>query len=84
MLGAFADGKDIGIGGAHLVVDDDAAFDQNARRLGGFDVRPDADGHDQQRRRNDAAILQLQAFDVSLAEDGFGLGAEHRDDAAFQ
>ncbi len=84
VLGAFADGEDIGIRGAHLVVDDNAALDHQARRLGRLDVGADTDSHNQQRGRNDAAVLQLQALDMGLADNSFGLGVEYRNDAAVE
>ena len=50
-LGAFADREDVGIGGAHAAIDEDAAVDVEPGLLGERRVRPDAGGHDHQGRR---------------------------------
>ena len=81
-LGAFAEREDVGIGGPHAVVDDDAAIDGEPGLLGEPGVRPDADRHDHQRRRDDRAVGELDALDLAVAEDRLGVGLGDDLDAA--
>ncbi len=70
------------VGGLHAVIDDDAAIDGKAGILGEPDARPDADRHDDQRRRNDAAVVELDPLDLAVADDRFGVGLGDDLDAA--
>ncbi len=58
MFGAFADGEDGGIGGAHIVADHDAAVGVEPGRFGQGDVGADAHGHHHQIGGNLPAIGQ--------------------------
>ena len=66
-LGAFAERVDVGVVAAHAGVDDDAAVDGDAGLLGQRRVRPDADRHDDERRRNDRAVGELHLLDLAVA-----------------
>ena len=81
-LGAFAEREDVGIGGVHAVVDDDAAVDLQPGILGEADVRPDADRHHHQRGRDDRAVGELDALDLAVADDRLGVGLGDYLDAA--
>jgi hypothetical protein len=69
VLGALADGVHVGVVGAQLVVDDDAAFDLQARADGDVGVRPDAGCDHQQVAVQPPTVLEQHSLDV--------LGAEH-------
>ena len=64
MLGAFADREDVGIGGAHVVVDHDAAIDVEAGSAGQIDIGADADRHDHEVAGNLAAVGEPHALDA--------------------
>ncbi len=82
MLDAFAHRQDVRVGSAHGVVDLHAAPDGEPRLLGECHVRPDADGHDDQRARDLAPVVEPNALDLVLAENGMGVGlADHLDAA---
>src|SRR5690606_5602592 len=84
-LDAFADGENVWITGLHAVSNDDAAIDGKSRFPGQCGTRPNADGHDHQRRRDHSAILQLDALDPGIADNSLGAGlGDDLDAAAFE
>src|SRR6266851_8083209 len=71
MLRAFTNYIDVGIvDGAHMVVDHDGAFHSEARRDAEFGVRLDAGRHHQEVAVEGRPILEGEAGDTVLAEDG--------------
>jgi len=74
MLDAFADREDGRVGGAHSVIDDDAALHLESRRFGERRARANADRHDDELGRNARPVLELDCFDSVLAENGFRVG----------
>ena len=58
---AFAERKDVRVGGPHELVDHDAAIDSQTRPLGQSRVGADAHGHDDERGRDDRAVGELAA-----------------------
>jgi hypothetical protein len=73
VLGALADGVDVGVVGAQLVVDDDAALDLQARQDADVGVRPDAGGDDEEVGLDLPAVGQPHTADAVAADD---LGGE--------
>jgi len=73
-LGAFADGENVGIAGAHRRIDDDAAIDLDAGVLGELGVRPDADRHDDQVGGQPRAVREHDRLDLLLAQEHLGFG----------
>ena len=72
MLDAFAHGHDRRVARHHVIIDDDAAFDHDARRLGEPGGRADADRHDHDVGGEFATVLQLDAADLAVAAGDFG------------
>jgi hypothetical protein len=81
-LGAFAQGEDIGIAGAHGGVDHDTAVDGDARLLGELHVGADADRHHHQVSRQACAVVELDGLDAARAHDRLGVGPRQHLDAA--
>ena len=81
-LGAFAQGEDGGIAGAHGAVDHDAAIDGESRLLGELHVGPDADRHHHQGGGEPRAVVELNRLDLAVTRDRLGVGAGDHLDAA--
>ena len=64
MLDAFADGEDVGIAGAHLVVADDALVDRQAGGRGDLRDGPNAGADDDHVGVERRAVLEVQAGDA--------------------
>ncbi len=62
MLDTFAHRENIGIGGAHVVGDDDAAIDLKLGGLRQVNIRADADRQHHQVGGNKAPVGKLHAF----------------------
>ncbi len=73
---AFADGVDVGVGGAAGVVDDDAAAraHREPRRSGKFVARPDAGGEHDEVGLELGAVGKFQAVQAGVAGDDLGGG----------
>ncbi len=84
VLGAFADGVDARFFlAAHLVVDDDAAFDDEAAGAGEFGVGTDAGGDHDHVGVDDGAVGEVHGGHGAavVAQDGGGAGAGVHGDA---
>ena len=81
MLGAFTDGKNIGVAGGEVIVDDDAAIDGNPGAGRDFRVRLDADRDDDCIGRKDAAVFELDTFDMIVADESRGRDFQQHTDA---
>ena len=81
-FGAFTEGEDVGIAGAHTGVDDDPAIDRQSRIFGDAGVGPDPHRHDDEVRCDPRTVFEQHGLDLLFAEDGFGIGAAENFDAA--
>ncbi len=84
MFDAFADRVNVGIAGVQMVVDDHAAIAFESGRLGKNGIGADANRHDDDVSRQDAPVLELDAGDFSLSQDGLGIGGGVDFDAALK
>jgi hypothetical protein len=82
VLDALADGEDVGIAGAHVVADQNAAVDVEAGAASELDVGPDADGDDHEIGGYFAAVRQADAFRPFGAKNLLGLALREESDAA--
>jgi hypothetical protein len=64
-----------------VAVDHDAAVDGDARLLGELHVGPDADRHHHQVGWQARAVVELDALDATVADDGLGVGPRQHLDA---
>ena len=83
MLHALADRVDARVVGLHGVVDHDPALAVNAGCLDEADVGTDADRHHHQIGGNFQTVLEAHAPNPLLAENGDGLRAQQKPQAAF-
>ena len=81
-LGAFAEREDIAIGRLHAGIDNDAAIDRKTGLFRKSCAGPDAHRHDDEGRRYDRAVVEFDAFDLAIADDGFRVGLADNLDAA--
>jgi hypothetical protein len=81
MLDAFADRVDVGIAGAHVVADQDAAIDVELGNAGQIDIGPDADRQHDEIGRDLASVGEDDAFGPAGPEDLFGLAVRKKRDA---
>ena len=82
MLHAFANGEYIGVAGAHVIVDPQAALDDESRLLGELGVGTDADRHHDKRGFDLPAVGEPHPRDMAIAKDGFRIGLRQNLNAA--
>ena len=85
MLHALANRVNRGIGGAHAIIDDNAAVARDAGVFRQSDTRANADGHHHEIGRDDCSIRQFDCLDPLRTMDRLGVClGDHRQPAAFQ
>jgi hypothetical protein len=82
VLGALADRKYVRPVGGNAIVDDDPAIDRNAGTRRQFGIGLDADGGDNGVGREHAAVFQLHAFNMAVANESGGGGIQQHLDAS--
>ena len=82
VLHAFAEGVDARVVRLHRVAHEHAALARDAARLRERDVRPDADGHHDEVRRQLAAVREAHALHAAVADDRGGLRRHQELEAA--
>ena len=81
-LRTFTERIDAFIDRLHLVIDDNAAIDSEARLFGHLRVRPDADSHHHKIGWNFRTVFKAYGFNLAVACDLFCIGTCENTDAA--